>query len=218
MNNLMTYMVPTFCLGFASMCMAQDLVITQNPECDVDSATMVACGGDGSTAENWFARNFYVEQDVAINSISWGSGNASPVTANIFFSLASGPGNPDNVTLTQVGTASQALDAGGWYETAVDTPFTVPGNSYLVVEFQIPDTDADPGIWPASTTTAIETTYLKAADCGLTSYVTVESIGFPDGQMIMCLNATLGSFDPCNYPLPTECSADIKWRSNCHSK
>jgi len=189
--------------------MAQDIVITQNPECDVDAASAVACGASGSTAENWFARNIYIDQDATINSITWGSGNATTVTANIYFSVASGPGNPDGVTLTPVGSASAAVDAGPFYDTAVDVPFDVFAGSYLVVEFQFPDTGTDPGIWPASTLTATETCYIMAADCGLTAYNDVGAIGFPDSQVIMCLNATLGSFDPCTLPLPTTCPADV---------
>ena len=64
----------------------------------------------------------------------------------------------------------------------MDTPFDVAAGSYLVVEFQIPDTGADQGIWPANTTTATETTYLMAADCGLTAYSDVAAIGFPEAQ------------------------------------
>jgi hypothetical protein len=189
--------------------MAQDVVITQNPECDVDAGSMVTCGANGSTAENWFARNIYIDQGVTINSVTWGSFYTTPISANIFFSIASGAGNPDGVTLTPVGTAVQPIDAGPWYDTPVDTPFDVPAGSYLVVEFQIPDTGVDQGIWPANTTTASETTYLKAADCGLTAYTDVVAIGFPDAQMIMCVNATVGNFDPCTLPLPTLCPADV---------
>ncbi len=208
MINLITKM--TFMsLGIASFCMAQDVVITQNTECDVDAGSMVTCGANGSTAENWFARNFYIDQDVTVNSVTWGSGYATTVSANIFFSIASGPGNPDGVTLTQVGTAVQPIDDSIWFDTAVDTPFEVPAGSYLVVEFQIPDTGTDQGIWPANTTTATETTYLMAADCGLTAYSDVGAIGFPDAQMIMCLNATLGDFNPCDLPLPAVCAADV---------
>ena len=200
--------VTVFAFG-QTVLMAQDVVITQNPDCDTDAGTMVACGAEGSTAENWFARNFYVADGVTVNSIHFGSANVTTVSANIFFSIASGPGNPDGVTLTPVGTATQALDAGPWYDTAVDVPFDVPAGSYLVVEFQMPDTGTDAGIWPANTTTATETTYLKAADCAITTYTDVAAIGFPDSQIIMCLNATSGNFDPCSQPLPTECTADV---------
>ena len=92
-------------LGLASASMAQDVVITQNDSCDTDSLGAVACGDGTTTAENWYARNILVDQTVSINSISWGAANATTVTANIFFSISSGAGNPDANTLTPVGTA-----------------------------------------------------------------------------------------------------------------
>jgi len=189
--------------------MAQDVVITQNPDCATDAATMVACGGDGSTAENWFARNILIDQDVVINSITWGSANQNTTGGTIHFSTASGPGNPDGVTLTPVGQATAVMDAGPFYDTPVDVPFDVAAGTYLVVEFQFHDSGVEPGNWPANTTTATETTYIKADACGLTAYTDVAGIGFPDSQMIMCLNATLGQFDPCDVPLPTVCAADV---------
>ncbi len=195
-----------------SLCMAGGgIVISQNPACDADAGSMVACGdaAGGTTAENWFARNFLIDQDVTINSIVWGGANATTITANIYFSAASGPGNPDSVTLTPVGSASQAMAAGGFYDTLVDVPFSVSAGSYLVVEFQFPDSGTDPGVWPANTTTATETTYLKAADCGLTTYSAVGDIGFPDSQIIMCMNAVPGNLDPCDLPLPAVCNADV---------
>ncbi len=196
-------------LCLASLSMAQEVVITQNPDCDTDAGTMVACGGNGSTAENWFARNFYVDEAVTVNSIHWGAANVTSVSANMIISIASGPGNPDGVTLTEVGTATQAIDAGPFYDTPVDSPIDVPAGSYLVVEIQIPDTGTDAGVWPASTETATETTYLKADECGISAYTDVAAIGFPDSQMIICLNATLGDFDPCDAPLPTLCTEDV---------
>ena len=208
MINLITKMT-CITLGLASMTMAQDIVISQNPSCDTDAASAVACGGNGSTAENWFARNMLIDQDVTINSITWGAANATSVTASFTFSLASGPGNPDGVTLTQVGSASQAVDAGPFYTTAVDMPFEVAAGSYLVVEVGFPDTGTDPGIWPANTTTATGETYIMAAECGLATYSDVTSIGFPESQVIMCLNATLGDFDPCDLALPATCAADV---------
>ena len=109
----------------ASISMAQDIVITQNPDCATDAGSMVACGGNGSTAENWFARNILIDQDVVINSITWGSANQNTTGGTIHFSTASGPGNPDGVTLTPVGQATIALDAGPFYDTPVDAPFSV---------------------------------------------------------------------------------------------
>ncbi len=47
MINLITKMT-CITLGLASMTMAQDIVITQNPGCDVDEETAVACGGNGT--------------------------------------------------------------------------------------------------------------------------------------------------------------------------
>jgi hypothetical protein len=208
MINLITKMT-CITLGLASMTMAQDIVITQNPNCDTDAESAVACGGEGTTAENWFARNIAIDQDATINSITWGAANATSVTASFTFSVASGPGNPDGVTLTPVGSASQAVDAGPFYTTAVDMPFEVAAGSYLVVEVQFPDTGADPGIWPASTTTATGETYIMSDECGLTGYSDVTAIGFPESQVIMCLNATLGDFDPCDLPLPATCAADV---------
>jgi hypothetical protein len=77
------------------------------------------------------------------------------------------------------------------------------------VEIQFPDSGTDPGVWPANTTTATETTYLKAADCGITAYATVDSINFPESQIIMCMNAVPGNLDPCDLPLPAVCNADV---------
>ena len=71
-----------------------------------------------------------------------------------------------------------------------DMPFDVSAGSYLVVEFQMPDTGSDPAIYPANTTTATETTYIKTDKCGIVAYVDLAEIGFAEAQMIMCLNAT----------------------------
>jgi hypothetical protein len=196
-------------LGLASASMAQDVVITQNDSCDTDSLGAVACGDGTTTAENWYARNILVDQTVSVNSISWGAANATTVTANIFFSISSGAGNPDANTLTPVGTATQLMDVGGLYTTAVDVPFTVPAGSYLVVEMQFPDTGTDPGVFVSTSASPGSTTYLKADDCGITAYSTVDDIGFPDSQITMCLNASPGEFDPCNAPLPAVCAADV---------
>ena len=206
-QTVVSVLLTTLCL--ASICMAQDIVITQNPDCETDDGSMVACGGNGTTAENWFARNFYIDQSVTVNSIHWGAANVTSVSANIFFSVASGPGNPEGLTLIPVGTAVQAIDAGPFYDTPVDVPFDLDPGSYLVVEFQIPDTGTDAGIWPANTPTASATTYLKASECGIEAYTDVAGIGFPDSQMIMCLNGTAADFDPCTLPLPTTCTEDV---------
>jgi hypothetical protein len=187
MKNLITCLVMC-AINVVAMRMVQADVITQNPVCDVDSGTAVACGNNGTTVENWFARNFYIDQTTTIYSVWWGSYNPTTVSANIYFSVASGPGNPEDVTLTQVGTATQALNAGPWYSTPVDIPFEVAAGSYLVVEFQMPDTGTDLGILPACTETATETTYLKADDCAIFVYEDIAAIGFPDAQIIMCLN------------------------------
>jgi hypothetical protein len=101
------------------------------------------------------------------------------------------------------------MDVGGFYTTAVDVPFIVPAGSYLVVEMQFPDSGTDLGVWPATAASPGSTTYLKAADCGITAYTTVDDIGFPDSQIIMCINAGPADFDPCSVALPTLCAADV---------
>ena len=185
-------------------------VITQNPACDINENTMVVCGSTGTTSETWFARNFYIDHDVTINSISWGSDVVANISAEFYFSTASGPGNPEYLTLVQVGSAVQPIDGGPWYTTPVN-PFNVAGGSYLVVEVRFPETD-EAYVIPAGTSTATAPTYVKAADCGIPTYVDLDiDIGYPEAQIVMCLplNEEGGGSSDCNgNGIPDECEAD----------
>jgi hypothetical protein len=192
-NNIMIRAALILTCTMNATYVAMGDVITQNPTCDIDENTMIVCGNiPASSTENWLARNFYIDQNVTINSISWGSNVFANITAEFYFSTASGSGNPEGVTLTQVGSAVQSIDGGPWYTTPVDVPFSVTEGSYLVVEVRFPES-TEAYFIPAGTSTATAPTYIKTDACGITTYQDLGSdVGFPEAQIIMCLNTGEG--------------------------
>jgi hypothetical protein len=185
-----------------------DTQLTQSNDLTIVPISGIACGGGGTTTENFFARSYAIQADLAITCVRWGietnNGLADhPAVINIYLDTNGGaPDAPlgDLQLLGSVPVTITALSPLTLVPGDFNPPINVTAGQQIVVELNVSDggTSIPPtGIWPGANA-AGETGdgYLKAADCGVTAYLTMTALGFPLSHMVNTINGNAGG-QPC---------------------
>lgn len=131
------------------------------------------------------------------------SGAGQPLTVKLYTSSMPFPtGFPGSLTLigmTSTSVADQAL-------TIINVPVTgtAPAGSQLVVEVFTPNGEAAGNLFFIGSNASPETgpSYLRAADCGVTTPTTTAALGFPNMHIVMNVNgctAATGTGPTCTF-------------------
>jgi len=155
-----------------------------------------ACGSAGLVADNDFIRVFdlgafgiteYFDVqmvEVGIQTAVAGSGGVQPGTINLY--TLDGPLTWANMTL--IGTADFDIhDGDALSVVSVPVTATAPAGSVLVVDFSIPDGQAQGhSFWPGSNNLGqTAPSYLASTACGISDPVDTADIDFPDMHLVI---------------------------------
>lgn len=155
-----------------------------------------ACGSGGVVADNDFIRVFdlgafgiteYFDVqtvEVGIQTAVAGSGGVQPGTINLY--TLDGPLTWANMTL--IGTADFDIhDGDALSVVSVPVTATAPAGSVLVVDFSIPDGQAQGhSFWPGSNNLGqTAPSYIASVACGMSDPVDTADIGFPDMHLVI---------------------------------
>lgn len=179
---------------------AATYVITHSPNQTIIGGLSVACVS-GTTKDNSYLRvfdlvtDFGINTDITVSSVDFGiqsttagSGGSQNVTVNIY--TLSGPLLYANLTLI----GSEVTSVTDQALTIFNVPISafIPAGSVLVAE--IFSADAGNNFWMGCNNVgSTDASYLAAAECGLAEPGTVTSVGFPDAQCVINVNAEPGS-------------------------
>ena len=176
-------------------------VITHSPNQTIIDGISIACGSSGITRDNSYLRifdlvnDFGINENITVSSVDFGinsataaSGGSQSITVNIY--TLSGPLLYTNLTLI----ASQVTSVTDQDFTIFNVPISafIPVGSVLVAEIF----SADAGntfFMGCNNVGSTDASYLVAAACGISDPITVTSIGFPDAQCVINVNAEPGS-------------------------
>jgi HYR domain-containing protein/pre-peptidase len=131
------------------------------------------------------------------------AGGGQSITVNIFTSSMAFPaGFPGSLTMIGTATVNVADQSG----TILNVPITgtAAAGSELVVEVFTPDGTAVGNLFFIGSNSAAETgpSYLRAADCGVTTPTTTAGLGFPDMHIVMNVNGceqVVGGGSTCTF-------------------
>ncbi len=151
-------------------------------------------------------------------------GGETTVFFNVYLDQNGGaPGSPTtDLFLIASAEVPVPADADAYLYTATfDVPAYLPPNSTVVLELYWPDGDPAQGgfgglMWPfANQNGETGDSYIRSAGCGLNTYVTYTSIGFPDACLVITADGTLDLDPPTgaccweNPPGTFNCTSDI---------
>ena len=149
----------------------------------------VSCADAGITTNNFFAKSYDLTSatdDFYVNCIEFGAGNTGttsvPLEIAIYVDTDGGPPQAPGIDMVEVSgsrvVGELAAGPDGILQVNYSTPIRLAAGDVYVVEMFIgASTDGFCSI--ASNEGPDAPTYIRTDDCGLTSYVTYESIGFP---------------------------------------
>ena len=209
----------------------------------------VSCAADGITTNNFFAKSYDLSvllpgEDFELSCIEFGatnSGLALPGAVTVYIDTDGGAPQGPGIDLVEVATVDFEVPQAEnqLYQASFDPPLCLGADSTYVVELFISaSTDGFASI--AGNIGPDDATYIRTDDCGLGTYVSYESIGFPtqfwaqqligeagcDGVVCDCYTGS-DCFVPheepgCDDPI---CSAtvcdfdlfccDVTWDENC---
>jgi hypothetical protein len=130
-------------------------------------------------------------------------GGTQPISVKLYTSSTAFPaGFPGSLTL--IGSVDTTVaDQSG---TVLNIPVTgtAPAGSQLVVEIFTPDGEGAGNLFFIGSNSAAETgpSYLRAADCGVTTPTTTAAIGFPNMHIVMNVNGceqVVGGGSTCSF-------------------
>lgn len=166
----------------------------------------ISCAGGGISTENTWAVSLDLSDgatagsDTTISCVSFAtdnSGSAVPAQVQIWLDTDGGvPGAP-NADLQLLGTRDTVVapGAGSLQTAAFDPPICVPADSIIVVTLSAePSTDGF-ATFAANTSLSSSATYILSASCGLATFTDLATIGFPNINWVVDLEATSGCDD-----------------------
>jgi len=185
-----------------------NFALTQSGSMTITIGNSVSCNDGGLHTDNYYYRrfdldtNFAATGNVTIASVdvgveqATGTGGTQPLTVNLY-------AIPNASTLTvanlgsPIGTANISLPDGGGVLQNVAVAGSLNGLTHdLVVEVYSPDGQTAGNSFfigsnaTASINPAGAPSYLRATDCGVAEPTAVGSLGFPNMNIVMVVNAT----------------------------
>jgi hypothetical protein len=183
------------------------IVVTQNltPNVISDGDSVACAAGQIYTTDNSYCRSY----DLSANpdtagkeleaicvrvAVEVNDGSAYPVAVNLYADTDGGVPTAPGTDLNLLGTTTLVMPWNtnlGFLQAVFDPPVTIPADTVLVAEVECPDRDPSlggdsGGMWIGTGGNGSATTesFLLSASCGLTTYATVSSIGFPAAQLV----------------------------------
>ena len=186
-----TAFMATAILSMSATALAQSTCDTVLNTGSMDvTAGGVSCAADGFTTPNNFAKSYDLAtllpgQDFELSCIEFGVGNSGtdiPARITVYTDTDGGVPQAPGIDLVELGsvdfTQGNTLDV--IIQASFDPPLTLSADGVYVVELFL-DASTDGFASIASNADAADIdTYIRSDDCGLTTYVTYSSIGFPD--------------------------------------
>jgi hypothetical protein len=186
-----TAFMATAILSLSATALAQSTCDTVLNTGSMDvTAGGVSCAADGFTTPNNFAKSYDLAtllpgQDFELSCIEFGVGNSGtdiPARITVYTDTDGGVPQAPGIDLVELGsvdfTQGNSLDV--IIQASFDPPLTLSADGVYVVElFLGASTDGFASIASNADASDIDT-YIRSDDCGLTTYVTYSSIGFPD--------------------------------------
>ena len=186
-----TAFMATAILSMSATALAQSTCDTVLNTGSMDvTAGGVSCAADGFTTPNNFAKSYDLAtllpgQDFELSCIEFGVGNSGtdiPARITVYTDTDGGVPQAPGIDLVELGsvdfTQGNSLDV--IIQASFDPPLTLSADGVYVVELFL-DASTDGFASIASNADAADIdTYIRSDDCGLTTYVTYSSIGFPD--------------------------------------
>ena len=186
-----TAFMATAILSMSATALAQSTCDTVLNTGSMDvTAGGVSCAADGFTTPNNFAKSYDLAtllpgQDFELSCIEFGVGNSGtdiPARITVYTDTDGGVPQAPGIDLVELGsvdfTQGNSLDV--IIQASFDPPLTLSADGVYVVElFLDASTDGFASIASNADASDIDT-YIRSDDCGLTTYVTYSSIGFPD--------------------------------------
>ena len=193
------------------------VTITQNVPDDttITTGNTVSCNAAGVNADNFYARNYSIAAPVLVQCIDFAVqiNNIGPYNVRVRMYTHPTPGTPVTANLTLIPGSEQQVSIPA---STTNTFFTAtyPGSGILVpagnlvVELFTPtrlvSEGGDGGSIFLGSNNLGQTgpTYIKAADCGVSDYVDLAGLGFPNVHILQRLGVQpgCGSQPPCNTP------------------
>ena len=186
----------------------------------------ISCAADNITTNNFFAKSYDLSvllpgQDFELSCIDFGAGNSGgeiPLSIVVYSDSDGGAPQAPGIDLVELGrfdgTLGNTPDA--VFQVSFDSPILLAADGTYVVEmFLGASTDGFASI--AGNTGPDGDVYIRTDDCGIATYVTYASIGFPDNFWAQTLlgdtvidgascNCFTGS--DCFLPRPDEAGCD----------
>lgn len=234
----------------ASTVAAQDVCDTVFNTGSIDvTAGGVSCAADGITTNNYFAKSYDLStllpgQAFELSCVEFGVGNSGtdiPGTLTVYTDTNGGAPQGPGIDLVALGNIDFTLGntPDGIVQASFDPPLNLPADGVYVVElFLGASTDGFASI--AANAGPDAATYIRTDDCGLPTFVTYASIGFPttfwaqqligdtviDGAACDCYTGSdcfIPHTEPgCDDPICTDtvCSfdsfcCDVTWDDTC---
>ncbi|MCH8825196.1 MAG: hypothetical protein IH984_17005 [Planctomycetes bacterium] len=192
-----------------------DTLLSQSTSLKIVAPTGIACGGGGTTTENYYARSYTMDSDLGITCVGFGvetnTGNVAAHPADINVYLDTNGGAPDDPPgdLQLLGSASIGITPSSPFTIVYgnyDPPINVAAGDVIVVEFHVSDGSGITGIWPGANLLGQSGPgYLKADACELFEYIDYADIGFPDNALVNTIEGYGGGASP---PCPWDLDGD----------
>lgn len=195
------------------------IMLTQSTSQAITSGNSVSCNAGGLHADNSYYRSFPLSADINVCQVQFGietaagAGGTQPVTVNLYSGVGAFPGTFPG-SYTQIGTASVSVPD----QAATIFPASINGlataGSNLVVEVFTPDgqTAGHSFFIGSNASGESASSYLSAADCGITTPSTTASIGFPNMNIVMNVVGNPGgptlSVGSASATLTDQCSSN----------
>lgn len=206
-------------------------LITQNTDPDtITDLNTVRCAAGGVNTDNFYARSYFIANATLINCVDFAiqtnpaGGAPWPIRVRLYDDTNGGAPNFNAMTLLAGGEQFVTIPSGtiGFFTATFPGGVLVPAGTTLVVELlqpcrqttcpnggPIPPGDGFANMIMGSNNLGQSgPTYIATGGpCGLTGYVTLASIGFPNVHIIQRLG-TSPPGNPCTEPLGN-CPEDI---------
>ena len=187
------------CPGFDE-CPGGDLAITPNSDMALTTGG-IACAANNITTENTYAVTIDLAggdtagSEVTISCMTFGTDNSGsdlPMTVGIWLDADGGDPIAPGTDLTLLGSRDTVIAQGAFnlQTAAFDPPICVPADSAIVATIAIdPSTDGFAS-FAGNASPSLSSTYVLTDSCGLTTFTTLEDIGFPDINWAVELEVT----------------------------
>ena len=198
--------------GFDS-CAGGPVTLTNNRSLDIAQGG-IACVAGGISTENLYARSYDLSAwpmdglEIEVTCVAYGASNGGsevPSVVSIYLDTDGGVPQAPGVDLELLGERETIAVAGfsGMQVASFSSPICVPADSVIVVTVSFEASPDGFVSFAGNDTSSSGSTYLLSESCGLSSFVDLADIGFPEYKWVQVL---VGNWDCGDY---SGCPADF---------